>query len=258
MVSGLRIADDGVVRTLTIDRPEVHNALTVPLRHGLAAALAEADAEPGVRVVIVTGAGGTFCSGADVTEMDTDRSPEEARAYATEVAGVVFRTIRRMTTPSLARVEGVAAGAGMFLALACDVVVAARDARFVASHLALGLPPDWGGLWTVPRLVGQARARALLLTGRPIAAPKAEAWGLIAECVPAGELDATVASYCEALSGPPPEVMAAARDGLARSFDLPLDAFLEWEAEAVSAAIQTPEHHRRVRAFLERRRGRRP
>jgi len=258
MVSGLRIDDDGVVRTLTIDRPEVLNALTVPLRQALAGALVEADADPGVRVVVVTGAGGTFCSGGDVGEMDADRTPEEAYDYTANVANLVFRTLRGMATPTVARVEGVAAGAGMFLALACDVVVAAESARFVASHLGVGLPPDWGGLWTVPRLVGQARARALLLTGRPIAAPKAEAWGLIAECVPAADLDATVASYCAALAAPPPGALASARDGIARSFDMNLDEFLSWEAQVVGDALLTPEHRQRVQAFLERRRARRP
>ena len=258
MVSGLRIDDGGAVRTLTIDRPDVRNALTVALRQGLAAALAEADADPAVRVVVITGAGGTFCSGGDIEEMDTERTPEEAYAYAANTANLVFRTLRQMSTPTVARVEGSAAGAGMFLALACDVVVAADDARFVASHLAIGLPPDWGGLWTVPRLIGQARARALLLTGRPIAAPTAEAWGLIAECVPPAELDATVASYCAALAAPPPAALAAARDGIARSYDMRIEAFLEWEAQAVAAAIVTPEHRQRVQAFLERRRARRP
>jgi 2-(1,2-epoxy-1,2-dihydrophenyl)acetyl-CoA isomerase len=256
MVSGLRIADDGAVRTLTLDRPEVLNALTVPLRQGLAAALVEADADPAVRVVLITGAGTAFCSGGDVEEMDTDRTPTQAHEYTSTIANLVFRTLRGMSTPTVARVSGVAAGAGMFLALACDVVVAAEEARFVASHLGIGLPPDWGGLWTVPRLVGQARARALLLTARPIDARRATEWGLIAECVPAAELDATVASYCKALAAAPPGAMAAARDGIARSYDMPLDEFLDWEAKAVAEALLDPEHRRRVQAFLERRRSR--
>jgi 2-(1,2-epoxy-1,2-dihydrophenyl)acetyl-CoA isomerase len=256
MVSGLRIADDGAVRTLTLDRPEVLNALTIPLRQALAAALVDADADPAVRVVVMTGAGTAFCSGGDVEEMDTDRTPVQAHEYTSTIANLVFRTLRGMSTPTVARVPGVAAGAGMFLALACDVVVAAEEARFVASHLGIGLPPDWGGLWTVPRLVGQARARALLLTARPIDARRAAEWGLIAECVPAAELDATVASYVKALVAAPPGALAAARDGITRSYDMPLDEFLDWEADAVAEALLDPEHRRRVRAFLERRRSR--
>jgi 2-(1,2-epoxy-1,2-dihydrophenyl)acetyl-CoA isomerase len=198
----------------------------------------------------VIGAGGHFCSGADITAMDREWTRGDAAEYMTSLGQTTFRTLRGLTTPTVARVEGVAVGAGMFLALACDIVVAADDARFIASHLNLALPPDWGGIWLVPRLVGLARARALLLTGRPLPARRAAEWGLIAEAVPAADLDATVAGYCEALCAAPPLPLGFARLALDRSLDTSLDDFLAWEADAVALCLTTPEHRDRVQAFL--------
>ena len=249
---GLRVDDDGAgVRTLTLDRPEVRNALSLALRRLLPEALAAADADPAVRVIVVTGAGGHFCSGADIAALDRQWTLDEAHAYMTSLAQDTFRALRALRTPSVARVEGFAVGAGMFLALGCDIVVAADDARFVASHLNLALPPDWGGLWLLPRLVGLARAKALLLTGRALPATRAAEWGLIAEAVPAADLDATVAGYCEALAAAPPLPLGLARLGLDRSLDTPLEAFLDWEADAVALCLTDPEHRRRVIRFLD-------
>ena len=238
------------MRTLTLDRVDVRNALNVELRRALPEALADADADPAVRVIVITGAGGHFCAGADISGLDRNWTSAEAAEYMTSLAQPTFRTLRNLRTPTVARVEGVAAGAGLFLALGCDIVVAADDARFVASHLNLALVPDWGGLWLVPRLVGLARAKALLLTGRPLPATRASEWGLIAEAVPAAELDAAVAGYCSALAAVPPLPLGLARLGLDRSLDTPLDEFLRWEAEAVALCLTTPEHHDRVQAFL--------
>jgi 2-(1,2-epoxy-1,2-dihydrophenyl)acetyl-CoA isomerase len=249
-VTGLRIADADGVRTLTLDRVEVRNALTIELRRQLPEALAAADADPAVRVIVITGAGGHFCAGADISGLDRDWTESDAAEYMTSLAQPTFRALRSLHTPTVARVEGVAAGAGMFLALGCDIVVAADDARFVASHLNLALPPDWGGLWLLPRLVGLARAKALLLTGRPLPASRAAEWGLIAEAVPAADLDATVAGYCRALAAAPPIPLGLARLGLDRSLDTSLDAFLPWEADAVARCLTAPEHRERVQAFL--------
>ena len=254
MRAELRVNDAGGVRTLMLDRVEVRNALSVELRRRLPEALAAADEDPAVRVVVITGAGGHFCAGADIAGLDRDWTPSDAAEYMTSLAQATFRALRGMRTPTVARVEGVATGAGMFLALGCDIVVAADDARFVASHLNLALPPDWGGMWLLPRLVGLARAKALLLTGRPLPATRAAEWGLIAEAVPAADLDATVAGYCQALAAAPPLPLGLARLGLDRSLDTPLDAFLEWEADAVARCLMAPEHRERVQSFLASRR----
>lgn len=253
-MSELRIDDDDGVRTLTLNRVEVRNALSVELRRQLPEALLAADDDPAVRVIVITGAGGHFCAGADISGLDRDWTPSDAADYITSLAQATFRVLRGLRTPTVARVEGVAAGAGMFLALGCDIVVAADDARFVASHLKLAIPPDWGGMWLLPRLVGLARAKALLLTGRPLTAARAADWGLIAEAVPTAELDANVDGYCQALAAAPPLPLGLARLGLDRSLDTPLDDFLAWEANAVARCLTTPEHRDRVHAFIEAKR----
>ena len=255
----LRVSDDGRgVRTLTLDRPEVRNALSLELRRLLPEALAAADADPAVRVVVVTGAGGNFCAGADIAALDREWTPTEAAAYMRSLGQATFRRLRESQTPTVARVEGAAAGAGMFLALACDIVVATDDARFLASHLNLALPPDWGGMWLLPRLAGLARAKALLLTARSLPATRAAEWGLIAEAVPAADLDTTVAGYCDALMAAPPHALGLARLGLDRSLDTPLEEFLDWEADAVASCLTAPEHRQRVGQFLEAKRPKTP
>jgi 2-(1,2-epoxy-1,2-dihydrophenyl)acetyl-CoA isomerase len=253
-MSNLRIDDHDGVRTLTLDRVDVRNALTLELRRQIPEALAAGDTDPSVRVIVITGAGGHFCAGADITDFDRSWTRAEAGDYVASLAQATFRALRNLRTPTVARVEGTAAGAGMFLALGCDIVVAADDARFVASHLSLALPPDWGGIWLLPRLVGLARAKALLLTGLPLPAARAAEWGLIAEAVPAADLDSTVAAYCQALAEAPPVPLALARLGLDRSLDTPLDPFLLWEADAVALCLTSDDHRQRVHTFLEQKR----
>lgn len=240
---------------LTISNPETRNALTARDRQDLADALLAADANPDVSVVVLTGAEGHFCSGGDIREFDQVRTTAQASRYASEVAQTVFVAMRGMHTPTIARVEGVAAGAGMYLALGCDIVVAAEDATFVPTHLELAVPPDWGAIWLLPRLVGLARSKQHLLTGRPISAPQAAQWGLIAESVPKGSLEPTVLGYCSDIARFPSSAVSTTRRGLDRSFDSSLSSFVDWEALAISGAIQSPEHLQRVRHFLARRNG---
>ncbi len=250
--SGIRTeVADGVCR-VTLDRPHVRNALSTLGRTALATTLRAADRDPDVRVVVVSGSGGHFCAGGDINEFVVERTHAEARRYATEFAQPVFTVMRAMTTPTIACVEGVAAGAGMFLALGCDFVVAAHGSRFIASHLNLGVPPDWGSLWLMPRLVGLARAKSTLLTRRPLAAEVALTWGLIAECVPAADLAAVVDGYVADLVAAPSEALGIARQGLDRSFDMGLESFLEWEADVIAQTMVTDEHRRRVLAFIQR------
>jgi len=249
---GIQAAVAGGICTITIDRPAVRNALNVAGRLALHDALVAADADPAVGVVVLTGAGGQFCSGGDINEFGRVVDEKEALAYVSEVAQAVFSAMRTMGTPTVARVEGVAAGAGMFLALGCDIVVAAEGARFIASHLRLGVPPDWGGMWLLPRLVGLARAKTLLLTGRPVDAATAAQWGLIAECVPAARLDEVVEGYCRDLLSCPRRAAGLTRQGIDRSLDVALEPFLSWEAAVAAEAMVSRDHHERVRQFLAR------
>jgi 2-(1,2-epoxy-1,2-dihydrophenyl)acetyl-CoA isomerase len=240
---------------ITISNPDTRNALTTQDRRQLAEALYAADADPRATTVVLTGSNGHFCSGGDIREFDQIRTTAEASRYATDVAQAVFVALRQMHTPTIARVEGVAAGAGMYLALGCDIVIAENGATFFPSHLELAVPPDWGAIWLLPRLVGLVRAKQYLLTGRPISAADAAKWGLIAEAVASEALDETIISYCTDIGRFPAPVVATTRRGLDRSFDGALSTFLEWETLAISGAIQTPEHRQRVGDFLKRRVG---
>jgi enoyl-CoA hydratase/carnithine racemase len=243
----------GPARWITIDNPDTRNALTVADRSDLSAALREADGDPDAAVIVLTGEGGQFCSGGDIREFDRERTTLEASRYASEIAQPVFVALRESHTPTIARVKGVAAGAGMYLALGCDIVIAESTARFVPAHLELAAPPDWGALWLMPRLIGVARAKKYLLTSQPIGAGQAADWGLIAEAVPAADLDHTVQTYCERIARFDPSVVSITRRGLDRSLDQSLSSFLEWEALAIAATLQRPEHRNQVKAFLRQR-----
>lgn len=249
---GVTVESSAGVTRITLDRPQARNALTVPGRLALRDALQEADRSDDVRVVVLRGRGEHFCAGADIGELAVERDGAEARRYAEDVAQVVFTAVRSMRTPTVAAVDGAAAGAGMFLALGCDIVLATTRARFVAAQLALGVPPDWGAVWLLPRLVGLTRAKQLLLTGRPVDGVTAERWGLVAEVVEPDALDVAVDRVCGQLAAAPADVLGLTRAGLDASLDTSLEEFLTWEASAIAAALPSPEHRRRVRDFLDR------
>lgn len=249
---GIRLRMDDAVATITLDRPERRNAMRRTDRTALRAALQQADRDPGVHVIVLTGAGGHFCAGGDINEFTEQRDRNAAHEYALTYAQAVFRAMRELGTPTVARVEGAAAGAGMYLALGCDIVVAAEGAYFHPGHLDLAVVPDWGAIWLMPRLVGVAKAKALLLTGRRLQAEDAHRYGLVAECVPPSALDDTVAGYCHDIARIPPVPMGWTRQGLDRSLDLSLPEFLEWESQATADVMSRPEHHERVDAFLNR------
>lgn len=178
----LRKAADYAV--ITLNRPEKLNACTVPLLEGLKAALGDASADPQCRVIVLTGAGRGFCAGQDLNE----RKPVEGQvpdlgASLLEYYNPVILAIRQSDKPVICAVNGVAAGAGANIALACDIVLAADTAKFIQAFARVGLGPDAGGSWLLPRLIGDARARALAMLAEPIGAAQAQAWGMIWETV---------------------------------------------------------------------------
>src|SRR5687767_7668434 len=180
---------DNIAR-LTLNRPDRLNSFTVQMHEEVADALSKLD---DARVLVLTGAGRGFCAGQDLN--DRAVAPGEAVDLGESVEQRYNPLIRRLTSlpmPVIARVNGVAAGAGANIALACDIVVAAKSAKFIQSFAAIGLIPDSGGTWVLPRLVGQARALGLALTGEPLPAEQAEAWGLIWKAVDDDRLDAEV------------------------------------------------------------------
>lgn len=250
---GIKTTTRGHVELVEIDRADRRNALSLEDRFELRAALEQADADPNIHVVLITGRGEHFCAGGDVREFTVERDRTQAHHYALTTAQMVFRTMRAMRTPTVARVRGAAAGAGMSLALGCDIVVAERGAYFHPAHLDLAVVPDWGLIWLLPRLLGTARAKSVLMGRRRVSAEQAAGWGLIAECVEPEQLDEGVDGYCRRLAEIPAAPMAHTRRGLDRSLDTSLYAFLEWEADAIADTMPRPEHRERVNAFLTRR-----
>jgi 2-(1,2-epoxy-1,2-dihydrophenyl)acetyl-CoA isomerase len=193
--------DDGAVRTLTLNRPEVRNAIDIPLRVELAQALTAADADASVRAIVLTGAGPAFCAGGDIATMR--RMPVDEATERVELAQRVIRAIWATDKPVIAAVEGAAFGAGLALAAACDRVVAARDARFATTFINVGLAGDMGIFASLPRRVGPARASQMLLLPEPIDAEQAFAWGLVdAVTDPGTALDAATRNAQRLAAGP--------------------------------------------------------
>src|SRR5688500_6341428 len=174
-------ADRGIAR-ITLNRPDKLNSFNTAMHHELREMLR--DHLDGIRVVVLTGAGRAFCAGQDLNERAVaSEHPVDLGVTVETCWNPLIRRLRDLPQPIIARVNGVAAGAGANVALACDMVVAARSAKFIQSFTPIGLIPDSGGTWVLPRLVGQARALGLALTGEPLSAEKAAEWGLIWKAV---------------------------------------------------------------------------
>jgi 2-(1,2-epoxy-1,2-dihydrophenyl)acetyl-CoA isomerase len=245
------VFEQGPVARVTLNRPDRLNSFTAVMHDELRDALANlADA----RVVVLTGAGRGFCAGQDLN--DRAVAPGEAVDLGQTVEtcwNPLIRTLTSLPQPVIARVNGVAAGAGANIAIACDIVVAARSAKFIQSFSAIGLIPDSGGTWHLPRLVGQARALGLALTGEPLAADKAAEWGLIWKAVEDEALDAEVDAVAGRLASLPPLGLAAIKEMIRSSWQYSLDEELERQAGAMRRLGFTEDYREGVAAFLEKR-----
>ena len=242
---------DGGVARLTLNRPDRLNSFTVQMHGEVADALSQLE---GARCLVITGAGRGFCAGQDLN--DRAVAPGEAVDLGDSVERFYNPLIRRLTSlpmPVIARVNGVAAGAGANIALACDIVVAAKSAKFIQSFAAIGLIPDSGGTWVLPRLVGQARALGLALTGEPLPAEKAAEWGLIWKAVDDDQLDTEVDAVAAKLASLPPLGLAAIKDMIRSSWQYALDGELERQAGAMRRLGFTEDYREGVAAFLEKR-----
>ncbi len=209
---GLRVEIDGPVATLTLDRPAALNALTRAVKEGLLAALDAIAADRTIRAVILTGAGRAFCAGQDLAERDAPDAPpldEELR----ERYNPIIRRLRAMDQPVIAAVNGVAAGAGASIAFACDLRLAAPDARFVLAFGRIGLVPDSGATWFLPRLVGSAHAAELALLGDAIGADDALRIGLVSRVVPAADLMSEARAMADRIAASAPLAVCADESG---------------------------------------------
>jgi 2-(1,2-epoxy-1,2-dihydrophenyl)acetyl-CoA isomerase len=246
------VFEPGAIARITLSRPDRLNSFTAKMHEELRDALADlGDA----RVVVLTGAGRGFCAGQDLNDRAVSAGEHAVDLGLTVQTcwNPLIRTLTSLPQPVIARVNGVAAGAGANIALACDIVVAAKSAKFIQSFSAIGLIPDSGGTWALPRLVGQARALGLALTGEPLAAEKAAEWGLIWKAVDDEELDSEVDAIADRLASLPPLGLAAIKDMIRSSWQYSLDEELERQAGAMRRLGFTEDYREGVAAFLEKR-----
>jgi 2-(1,2-epoxy-1,2-dihydrophenyl)acetyl-CoA isomerase len=247
-------ADRGAVRVLTLNRPQALNAFTAGLVTALLAALEAAAADASVRCVVLTGAGRAFCAGQDLASAIAapGEPPKDLQAIVEGYRPLAQRQ-RSMPVPVVAAVNGVAAGAGLSLALGCDIVLAARSASFALAFSKIGLVPDCGGSWLLPRLVGRARALALAMTGDKVGAEEAQAMGLIWRCLDDFALQDQALALASRLAAMPTAALAATRQAMDAA--LPMDFF---EAFGNEARVQgrlgfAHDYQEGVAAFLAKR-----
>jgi 2-(1,2-epoxy-1,2-dihydrophenyl)acetyl-CoA isomerase len=251
----LKITSEAGIETITLDRPEKLNAFIGHMRRDLAEALEHAASDRSVRVVVVTGAGRGFCAGADVRYMAELMERQDVEEF-TRLLGAgrrVLYTIRQMTKPVIASVNGPAYGAGFNLALACDLRIAAESASFSQSFVKVGLHPDWGGTYFLPRVVPTNLACEMFFLGDAINSERALQLGLVNTVVPDAELAAETHKLAERLCNAPFRSIAAAKHAVYMSEEAGLERMLQYETEAQLQCFQSPEARERVRAFLEKR-----
>ena len=251
----LLVEREGALGWIRINRPERLNAFADTMRDDLAAALARLEEDPGVRCVILTGVGRAFSTGGDVRAMARLLEDEDVAGFEALVragAGVV-RTIAGMRTPVIAAVNGIAAGAGACLAIACDLRVASESASIGFAFMRVGLLPDWGGTYFLPRIVGPNVAAELFYTGEMISAARAERMGLFNRVVPAADLDAAARALAGQIAARPVLAVGRTKEALRRSLDATLEEILELETRSQVEAFRSPDAREGVTAFLEKR-----
>ena len=246
---------DGIA-TLTLNRPERLNALGGTLRQDLQDAVTRAGADPEVRVMVVTGAGKGFCSGGDVKAMGEAKASQRERPLIEKIAPGRDRTLlamREAPQPIIAAVNGAAAGAGMNLALGCDLRIASTNAKFTQAFVKRGLHPDWGGTYFLPRVVGMAKACEMIFTGEVIDAAEALRLGIVSQVVAPEELLPTAYDLARRIAAGPPVAIRLAKRSLYANEDLDLRGALQIETMAQNICFETEDATEGIRAFGEKR-----
>ena len=254
----LSVEKRGDVTYITLNRPEKLNSVTAAMRDELVAVFEALRPRESTRVVVLSGAGRAFCTGQDLNERYTTEGapPPELGAALEQGFNRLVRLIRELPAPVVCGVNGVAAGAGANLALACDLVIAARSARFIQSFTRVGLMPDTGGSWSLPHRVGTARAAGLALLAEPLTAEMAEQWGLIWRCVDDDQLDAELDSVVSTLLQRAPLALAAVKQALNQAFHSTLDTQLDFERDRQQTLGYSEDYQEGVAAFMEKREAR--
>lgn len=250
-------ARHGPVLVLTLNRPFALNSFTTALHAELFLALDRAAQDAAVRCVVLTGAGRAFCAGQDLADpvvaSEPGAAPKDLKAVIETWYRPLVLRVRSMPVPVIAAVNGVAAGAGANLALACDLVLAARSASFIQAFAKIGLVPDTGGTWLLPRLVGRARALGLALLGDKLAADDAERLGLIWRCVDDAVLHDEALALAHRLAAMPSRALAATRAALDAATQMDLPAALDEEARLQGELGRAHDHLEGVGAFMAKR-----
>jgi enoyl-CoA hydratase/carnithine racemase len=243
------------VAVLTLNRPEARNALSFEMKRALAHWVPQLGADPGVGALLLVGAGRAFCSGGDTKRMAEDGrlpSPEE-RKRELRWEHSIPAALHHIEKPTLAALPGPAAGAGLSLALACDLRIAAESAFVTTAYARLALSGDYGGSWFLSRLVGTAKARELYFTGDRVDARECERLGVVNRVVPDDELAKEALAWAKRIAAGPPVALRLMKDNLNRAQTEPLDELLELEAERMVEGAQTEDYLEAVAAFAEKR-----
>jgi 2-(1,2-epoxy-1,2-dihydrophenyl)acetyl-CoA isomerase len=246
------VEDAHNVRTITLHRPEALNAFNATLHHELADALKAAERDRAVRCLVITGAGRAFCAGQDLKERLGENQLSLGDLLRQRYNPLILR-IRTMEKPIIAAVNGVAAGAGCTLALACDLRVASDKASFVAAFVRVGLIPDSGCTFFMPRLLGLGKALELTFTGDALEAGAAQSLGMVSRVVPGEELMATTMELAQRLAQAPTRAIGLTKRAMNRALSMDLEAALAYETDMQELAGRTHDHKEGVQAFVEKR-----
>ncbi len=255
MYEHIQVAEADCITTITLNRPDKLNAFVGHMRRDLAEALEHAGSDRGTRVVIITGAGRAFCAGGDIAFMAELMQRRDAEEFS-RILGAgrrVILAIRQMTKPVIAAINGPASGAGFNLALACDIRIAANTATFSQSFAKVGLHPDWGGTYFLPRLVTPNKACEMFFLGESIDAAEAARLGIVNQVVAPEELETATMQLAQRLRAAPPIALAAAKHAVYVSQAEDLDEMLRYETEAQLRCFDSDDGHEGVHAFLEKR-----
>ena len=255
MYEHILVSEANCITTITLNRPDKLNSFTGHMRRDLAEALEHAGSDRNTRVVIITGAGRAFCAGGDIAFMAELMERRDTDEFE-RILGAgqrVISAIRTMSKPVIAAVNGPAAGAGFNLALACDLRVASNNATFSQSFVKVGLHPDWGGTYFLPRLVSPNKACELFFLGETIDAAEALRLNIVNQVVAAEELEAATVALAERLCAAPPIALAALKQAVYMSDRSDLDEMLRYETEAQVRCFESEDGHEGIRAFFEKR-----
>lgn len=243
------------IGTITLNRPEKLNAFAGTMREDLLQALRSLETDPSCRLVVITGAGRAFSAGGDVEFMAGLQKIDDLTAFRKllDTGQAIVVQIAEMTKPVIASINGIAAGAGCNLALACDYRIASDQAKLSQSFVKIGLHPDWGGTWLLPRLVGRSRAFELMVTARMVEAQEALAIGMVDRVVPADDLVAETQKLAGTIAAGPPLAIAAIKSALRQSEKNTLGAQVALESEHQRRAFQSKDAEEGMKAFFEKR-----